>query len=30
MIRGGIRDHADDYERAGARVIGVSPDPPRP
>ena len=25
----GIRDHAADYERAGARVIGVSPDPPR-
>jgi len=25
----GIRDHTADYERAGARVIGVSPDPPR-
>src|SRR5689334_1139287 len=25
----GIRDHAADYERAGVRVIGVSPDPPR-
>jgi peroxiredoxin Q/BCP len=23
----GIRDHAEDYERAGARVLGVSPDP---
>ena len=23
----GIRDHAADYARAGARVIGVSPDP---
>jgi peroxiredoxin Q/BCP len=23
----GVRDHAADYERAGARVIGVSPDP---
>ena len=25
----GIRDHTADYDRAGARVIGVSPDPPR-
>jgi thioredoxin-dependent peroxiredoxin len=25
----GVRDHAGDYERAGARVIGVSPDPPQ-
>jgi peroxiredoxin Q/BCP len=25
----GVRDHAADYERAGARVIGISPDPPR-
>jgi peroxiredoxin Q/BCP len=25
----GVRDHSADYERAGARVIGVSPDPPR-
>jgi peroxiredoxin Q/BCP len=25
----GIRDDATDYERADARVIGVSPDPPR-
>jgi peroxiredoxin Q/BCP len=23
----GIRDHRADYERAGARVLGVSPDP---
>ncbi|HET9719598.1 MAG TPA: thioredoxin-dependent thiol peroxidase [Solirubrobacteraceae bacterium] len=23
----GIRDHRDDYERAGAVVLGVSPDP---
>jgi peroxiredoxin Q/BCP len=23
----GIRDHRADYERAGARVVGVSPDP---
>ena len=23
----GVRDHRADYERAGARVIGVSPDP---
>ncbi len=23
----GIRDHRSDYERAGARVLGVSPDP---
>jgi len=23
----GIRDHRRDYERAGARVLGVSPDP---
>jgi len=23
----GIRDHSEDYERAGAKVIGVSPDP---
>jgi len=23
----GVRDHGSDYERAGARVIGVSPDP---
>jgi thioredoxin-dependent peroxiredoxin len=22
----GVRDHRDDYERAGARVLGVSPD----
>ncbi|MGH2926441.1 MAG: thioredoxin-dependent thiol peroxidase [Solirubrobacterales bacterium] len=26
----GIRDHTADYERAGARVVGVSPDPPEP
>jgi peroxiredoxin Q/BCP len=25
----GIRDHRADYERAGARVVGVSPDPAR-
>jgi peroxiredoxin Q/BCP len=25
----GVRDHRRDYERAGARVIGVSPDPQR-
>ncbi len=25
----GVRDHRGDYERAGARVIGVSPDPQR-
>ena len=25
----GVRDHSADYERAGARVIGISPDPPR-
>ena len=25
----GIRDHGVEYERSGARVIGVSPDPPR-
>lgn len=25
----GVRDHRADYERAGARVIGVSPDPQR-
>jgi peroxiredoxin Q/BCP len=24
----GVRDHRDDYEKAGARVIGVSPDEP--
>jgi thioredoxin-dependent peroxiredoxin len=23
----GIRDHSGDYERAGAKVLGVSPDP---
>ena len=23
----GVRDHSADYERAGARVIGISPDP---
>lgn len=23
----GVRDHRHDYERAGARVLGVSPDP---
>ncbi|MFL5871542.1 MAG: thioredoxin-dependent thiol peroxidase [Solirubrobacterales bacterium] len=23
----GIRDHRSDYERAGARVLGISPDP---
>jgi thioredoxin-dependent peroxiredoxin len=23
----GVRDHSADYERAGARVLGVSPDP---
>jgi thioredoxin-dependent peroxiredoxin len=25
----GIRDHTADYERASARVLGVSPDPPK-
>ena len=25
----GVRDHRTDYERAGVRVIGISPDPPR-
>jgi thioredoxin-dependent peroxiredoxin len=24
----GVRDHRADYERAGARVLGISPDPP--
>jgi len=24
-----VRDHTADYERTGARVIGISPDPPR-
>lgn len=24
-----MRDHAADYERSGARVIGISPDAPR-
>lgn len=23
----GVRDHREDYERVGARVLGVSPDP---
>src|SRR5256885_12049334 len=23
----GVRDHHDDYERAGAAVVGISPDP---
>jgi len=23
----GVRDHREDYERAGARVLGISPDP---
>ena len=23
----GVRDHLPDYERAGARVVGISPDP---
>jgi thioredoxin-dependent peroxiredoxin len=26
----GVRDHRGDYERAGAVVLGVSPDPVRP
>jgi peroxiredoxin Q/BCP len=25
----GVRDHRADYEKAGAVVLGVSPDPPR-
>jgi thioredoxin-dependent peroxiredoxin len=25
----GVRDHRPDYERAGAVVLGVSPDPPK-
>jgi peroxiredoxin Q/BCP len=24
----GVRDHRADYEQAGARVLGISPDPP--
>jgi peroxiredoxin Q/BCP len=26
----GVRDHREDYERAGAVVLGVSPDPVKP